>query len=152
MIKAGAAQGLLKGSIMPSWIHLSICLSITSLFAGELGKGGREIGLAPGFRGICTFASKCPNLSSRPKAIWLSFRIRSSRCFLIGGSSGLMSNSSIRRLLFTVSSPTSYTVSSALLPKVPQREDPHPNDKKEVVSRLKEPDWSLYWLELKPQF
>ena len=78
---------------------------MTSLFAGELRKGGREIDLAPGFKGICTFASKCPSLLSRPNEIWLSFRIHSSRYLLIRGSSRLMSNFSTRWLLLMVAAP-----------------------------------------------
>ena len=53
-MNTGAPQGLLDSSITPSLIHASICLSITSQLAGDTWKGGMDIGLVLGSKGIST--------------------------------------------------------------------------------------------------
>lgn len=53
-MNTGAAHGLLDGSKTPNFNQESICLSTTSLFAGERGIGGTATGLAFGSIGIST--------------------------------------------------------------------------------------------------
>ena len=100
----GAAQELLEGLITPNRIHLSICLSIISLFTGELGKGGNKMGLEPRINRIYTLESKCHKQLSNPKESWLDLKTCSSWCWLLTGSSGFMSSSSIKWSLLIKSS------------------------------------------------
>lgn len=75
----GAPQGDVEDSMTPNCIHVSICLSMTSRFAGELGKGGRDTSLTPGRSGIVHSEATVPSLPSSENASLLDIRTSVSR-------------------------------------------------------------------------